>query len=531
VKAGTQTQQSAPAVPLASATPAHPVASIAPIAPTTPLRQIKPIAAQFGPAALGAAPTTTTTTATAAAGPGGAAPLPARASSRLPLASLPAATLAPMAMSSGPAWPPAAPAPAPASEFKGVEQAPVAAPSQVAASNALANLLNGDGVNGNSTAGLNAASGPAYGASGTARADPPDPFANFIGRGAEPSATPFAHLFSAPAAAPQSPPPLAPHPPAPPAAESAALGILEGLIPAAVGLNKRSAAIPATDQSLAGAVASFPGQSDKTPVVDSAFGLPHVAAPPAPPATPAAVPSAPFSGEVGARGDNGAGGVAKIEGDAQALWQAFCQGAGVTLPLPAGEAAERMHTVGQVLRCAVDGTLQLMAARAHTKQEMRATVTQIQARSNNPLKFAPDATNGVEQLVKPATRGFLAGPAAMEDAMNDLVGHSIGTAQGMRAAIEGMLGRFDPAALEQKLARGSVLDSLIPAHRKARLWELYLQHHRSIREEAHEDFHTLFGKAFAAAYEQQVAQLKQGRINSTGGTGGTGAALSRDSPT
>lgn len=168
-----------------------------------------------------------------------------------------------------------------------------------------------------------------------------------------------------------------------------------------------------------------------------------------------------------------------------------------------------MHAVGRILHSAVAGTLQLMAVRASTRHELRAAVTIIQPRNNNPLKFSPDARAGIEQLVQPAARGFLDGPAAMEDAMHDLVGHSIGTVAGMRAAIEGMLDRFDPAALESKLTSHSMFDSLLPGSRRARLWELYLEHHRAIREEAQEDFHTLFGKAFVAAYEQQIDRLRQ----------------------
>jgi FHA domain-containing protein len=193
------------------------------------------------------------------------------------------------------------------------------------------------------------------------------------------------------------------------------------------------------------------------------------------------------------------------------LWQAFCQGAGVDLAQPAdpAQAAARMRQIGQLLRAAVDGTRELMAVRASTKYEMRADVTQIQARSNNPLKFAPDLRSGIEQLVQPATRGFLEGPAAMEDAMRDLLGHSIGTVAGMRAAIEGVLQRFDPTVLEQTLGTGSLLDSLVPLKRHARLWELYLQRYGQLRDDAQDDFHALFGKAFLAAYEQQVARLKQ----------------------
>ena len=232
-------------------------------------------------------------------------------------------------------------------------------------------------------------------------------------------------------------------------------------------------------------------QRDDLPALHAAYTPPRVQPAVSPP------PAAPRAAAAAGSGDDAA------------LWQAFCEGAGVRLPLPPGGGAERMRTVGRVLRGAVDGALQLMAVRASTKHEMRAAVTQIQARSNNPLKFAPNANVGLEQLVQPPQRGFLDGPAAMQDAMHDLVGHSIGTVTGMRAAIEGMLDRFDPAALEKQLTGGSVLDSLLPMNRKARLWELYVQHHHRIHEEAQEDFHTLFGKAFTAAYEEQIERLNR----------------------
>ena len=54
-----------------------------------------------------------------------------------------------------------------------------------------------------------------------------------------------------------------------------------------------------------------------------------------------------------------------------------------------------------------------------------------------------------------------------------------------------------------------MLDSVLPMNRKAKLWELYLQHYESIRDEAQEDFHTLFGRAFLAAYEQQLERLRR----------------------
>jgi FHA domain-containing protein len=196
--------------------------------------------------------------------------------------------------------------------------------------------------------------------------------------------------------------------------------------------------------------------------------------------------------------------------DTAALWNAFCEGAGVRMAAPPqGLNPDLMRVIGQLLNACVDGALRMMAVRAATKHELRAQVTVIRSRDNNPLKFSPDPQSALEQLLQPPVRGFLPGPAAMQDAMRDLVGHTIGTMAGTRAALEGVLTRFQPSALEAKLTSRSVLDSVLAMNRKAKLWELYLQHFESIRDEAQEDFHTLFGKAFLEAYEDQLERLSQ----------------------
>jgi FHA domain-containing protein len=196
-------------------------------------------------------------------------------------------------------------------------------------------------------------------------------------------------------------------------------------------------------------------------------------------------------------------------GDTGALWQAFCEGAGVRVQPSQGVNPDLMRVVGQVLRAAVEGTVQLMAVRSATRHELHAQVTVIRPRDNNPLKFSPDGQSALEQLLRPALRGFLPAPEAMTDAMNDLLGHAIGTMAGTRAALEGVLARFSPQDLEAKLVGRSVLDTVLPMNRKAKLWELYLQHYEGIRDEAQEDFHALFGKAFLAAYEQQLDRLRR----------------------
>ena len=258
--------------------------------------------------------------------------------------------------------------------------------------------------------------------------------------------------------------------------------------------------------------------ADHTPELRGAFrppGIVHASAPPAAPIAPAPViaapviaappierPAPPVAVPVASSAD-------AWSGETRELWAAFSEAAGLRLDPPQGLNPELMRVIGTLLRTAIEGTLQLMTVRAATRHELRAQVTMIQARNNNPLKFSPDAQSALEQMLQPPMRGFLTGPAAMTESMNDLLGHSIGTMAGTRAALEGVLDRFTPKELEVKLASKSVLDSVLPVTRKAKLWDLYLQHFESIRNEAQEDFQTLFGKAFLAAYEQQLERLRR----------------------
>jgi FHA domain-containing protein len=189
------------------------------------------------------------------------------------------------------------------------------------------------------------------------------------------------------------------------------------------------------------------------------------------------------------------------------LWAAFSEGAGVALAPPQGLTPELMHLIGTLLRQSMEGTRRLVAARAATKQELRAEVTIVQSRQNNPLKFAPDGQAALEQLLQPPLRGFLPAADAVADVMDDLLGHAIGTMAGTRAALDGVLARFAPDQLEAKLVGRSMLDTLVPMNRRAKLWELYLQHFDRVRAEAQDDFHSLFGRAFLQAYEQQLDRL------------------------
>jgi FHA domain-containing protein len=191
---------------------------------------------------------------------------------------------------------------------------------------------------------------------------------------------------------------------------------------------------------------------------------------------------------------------------AQQLWAAFCEGAGIQLPLPAGAGTERMRHVGSLLRIAVDGTLRMMSVRSRTKAELGSDVTVIRRQDNNPLKFSPDASVGLSHLLQTPVQGFVPGLTAMEDAMKDLVAHAEGSWAGMRAAIDSTVEQLSPEALEARSFKGLALGTLLPVTRKAKLWDAYRVHHLQVQDQAQHDLPSLCGKAFSVAYDKALEQ-------------------------
>jgi FHA domain-containing protein len=225
---------------------------------------------------------------------------------------------------------------------------------------------------------------------------------------------------------------------------------------------------------------------------------PAAAPAPAPAAIPAAAPAAVPVAAAARAGS----------ADTAALLAAFREGLATPTVQIDALTPDLMRLIGQLIHESAKGTVDLLVARAALKREVRAEATMIVARENNPLKFSPSADAALQHLLAPPTRGFMAAAPAMRDAYDDLRAHQFGFIAGMRAALEGVLQRFDPAVLEGRLTKGSMLQSLVPGSRKARMWEVFTEHYAQISNDASEDFHTLFGKAFLKAYEEHIDQLK-----------------------
>jgi len=192
----------------------------------------------------------------------------------------------------------------------------------------------------------------------------------------------------------------------------------------------------------------------------------------------------------------------------EVLLRAFLKGVGISDARIRRLTPESMEAIGKLLREAVHGTLDLLRARGLVKSEMRADVTRILSVDNNPLKFSPTVEAALAQLLATPLPGFMPPMRAMKDAYDDLRAHQFGFMAGMRAALDEVLGRFAPQELAKRLTNPSMLDSLLPTNRKAKLWDLFVERYRDVASEAREDFNAAFGKAFLRAYEAQVKNLR-----------------------
>lgn len=165
---------------------------------------------------------------------------------------------------------------------------------------------------------------------------------------------------------------------------------------------------------------------------------------------------------------------------------------------------------GRLLRAALQGTLELMAARTIAKRELGAQGTLMRPRDNNPLKFSPDVDSALRTMLGPPQRGFMPPLQALDEAFTDLRAHELAVVAGMRAALHELLERFDPQQLEAQLAKRG-LSGWSQTRREAQLWQAHVDQYHHLLGDLDGEFDTLFVRSFVKAYQAQLAQLAQAR--------------------
>ena len=177
--------------------------------------------------------------------------------------------------------------------------------------------------------------------------------------------------------------------------------------------------------------------------------------------------------------------------------------------LSMAESERMLRDSGAILRAAVEGIMMLLLTRSAMRKEIGADErTMVGARDNNPLKRMSDPREAMDFLLDPGERtdGLLDPVQALSDACEEMRMHELALMAGMRAAVQGVLGRFDPQAIERAFENSQKGFSL--GSRKAKLWEQFVAQQEKLSRDAQDDFSKTFGRDFSAAYQ---AQLKRGQ--------------------
>ena len=226
-------------------------------------------------------------------------------------------------------------------------------------------------------------------------------------------------------------------------------------------------------------------------------GLPLAVAPP--PAAPAALPVPPRSAAAPVPSP-------QVAGD---LMAAFLRGAGMQDVQPSDPVAA-MEQLGRAFRALVTGLRQALIARAAIKGEFRIEQTMIRARGNNPLKFSAGDDDALAALLGVGRRTDMAPADAIAEALGDMRLHELASMAAMQTAVRALVQRFDPAPLR---AEGERAGGLLGAQKRARAFELFEKLHGDTARALADDFDSVFGKAFARAYEQALREVADKETN------------------
>lgn len=194
-----------------------------------------------------------------------------------------------------------------------------------------------------------------------------------------------------------------------------------------------------------------------------------------------------------------------------ALTEAFLRGLGLNEATLA-DPEKTLERIGAALRATVTGLRQTLMARASIKDEFRIERTMIRPSGNNPLKFSLDDDDALATLLGIGRRGGMPPEEAIAEAFDDLRMHELATVSAMQAAVRVLLAQFEPASVEHKAASGAL--QIHPAQKKAKAWEAFVLLHKGITQALSDDFDSVFGKAFARAYEQAIEKLTADRASS-----------------
>jgi len=144
------------------------------------------------------------------------------------------------------------------------------------------------------------------------------------------------------------------------------------------------------------------------------------------------------------------------------------------------------------------GLMDLLAARAELKNELRMSATLIAQAENNPLKFAANVAAAKVLFAEVSKNtAYLTRTEAVTQAMAEIQEHQTALTAGMREAFKQMLKTFAPENFEEK--QGAGLGKIVSSPEK-QAWVAYKKFYADRVSQSDDPFQDLFSAALTRAY-------------------------------
>ncbi len=159
-----------------------------------------------------------------------------------------------------------------------------------------------------------------------------------------------------------------------------------------------------------------------------------------------------------------------------------------------------------ILLSTTKGLMSLLNSRTAFKQESRLSLTSVQPRSNNPIKFSIDPVDTLEMLLLKKKKGYKSTKDAYDEAVDDIQLHQMAFLSGLQATLIGVMEQLDPKSIEEQVNISG--KSFMGLNSSTKCWQLYKEKQQVMLKSVTENLNEVLSNYFSEAYQAQINSFK-----------------------
>lgn len=162
--------------------------------------------------------------------------------------------------------------------------------------------------------------------------------------------------------------------------------------------------------------------------------------------------------------------------------------------------------IATVMLSTTKGLMSLLNSRTVFKQESRLSLTSVQPRSNNPIKFSIDPADTLEMLLLKKKKGYLTAKESYDEAVSDIQLHQMAFLSGLQATVTGVLNQISPESIEKQINEKG--RSFMGLKASSQYWQLYKEKQELLAKSVTENLNEVLSTYFSEAYQAQINHFK-----------------------